>query len=61
MTGHCILPNKQEGTMLCFVVLFQARNMVQKISLGFIPFLLLAEAAPGILSPLHWSGCHYAA
>lgn len=45
MTGQCVLPNMHEGTVLCFVMFFQAGNMGQEISLKcLIPFVLLAKA-----------------
>jgi hypothetical protein len=53
-----ILLNTQEGFVLCRVVVFQAGNMVQEISLkGFVPVLLLS-AVRGILATPSWIGCH---
>ena len=60
MTDERVLCDTQEGLVLCFVVFFQAGNMVQEITLKrLVSVLLLAAAQTGIFTSTSWIGCHF--
>ena len=55
MADERVLCDTQEGLVLCFVVFFQAGNMVQEIRLKrLVSVLLLAAAQTGILTSTSW-------
>jgi hypothetical protein len=59
MAGVCILLNLDERFVLSCVVIFQARSVVQEISLkGFVSVLLLAAAQTRRPTPTCWVSCH---